>query len=1018
MSRFQANFSIYPNTVYAPAKLSFDNKSTVGLCLNDSFTTAVDDNGDVVTISLPIQSITVNVVDKVEWTFDNGTISVDQQPQIVYDYPGQYNVSLSIFSNEYYDELFGIFYRIRNTITKTVDVGSMTVAWLRQHMTAPHLSAMDTSQGFRDLIEASSKSFDKMYVDISEAVKLIDIRTLAARFLQYMSDTLGHKRTYASKVGYKNQIQNTLKQNFIDYDIFERIEKETAGPDEIENFRKFIADTASIFKKNGSEEAMEDFFKLYGFIIDIEELWSVNFGQDTQASISDNFYNDPTLERTLNKFRYKTVTVSGLDNSKLYTDSDAANIVLDNYHFNSTHIYPNEADVDDPANCQATFKINDYSPYVLKVARNDGRELASKFSCANFEVGPECLGKTFSCLENGLKIEKDPTWEGVNRIVNGVATKFWRTQDNYVRTVNDVVGPLPTGQRESEEDPINTEDDYLWANWSTGITIPSAIVGFNQYSYRRPSLTTILPNINLATESSSSQLYPNDIIDTSRDLFVVDRGFIKIDTAGYYQFFVNVANPGTDSNDNHIALMSLKHNTTLDLDDINTIESLDDIVFNRFPGDIEYVVTDNNVPISIFGKAGEYGVLEIRQDEIEDNFFSDISQNSGFYRLAPGYYAFEIKATYNTYKQKRLRLSWEIWNEVSDEGVTTFRPVVHKSIVPNSNFVTIQSPDIGIEDKQGNGLLTVPYSLLEGSDIFKVLYARAFSEENNVSGFISSDKTFADLEIYTKILYSPSTDFENRLNGRATKDKFGIIFRGTNKNKDLYSSVDSYYAFIFDAKKSEYGIAYVQYNDEIDDVYYRYLNIDPTAKQNDLIFTKSILDENGYIKETLPNTYYDFRIVVVDDKVSVYYRENNAFTTIVNNIRQSVYQNIQSFVDVDDWVLLLDNISLDIEDVFTETFDITNKVIEIADVYRYQKDFGYYGISLFDSVIKVNSFTVFPLDKVDTTLVNTIDKYKTIKPKYLDYRNNDLLKYNSYDETDNPLKTFNYTLISGVQFRK
>jgi hypothetical protein len=1005
MARFQADFSSYPAVIYAPAKVEFTNNSTVGRAIADEYTTAVDSEGNIVDLEdIAIDSITVAAIEKTEWEFGDEQLSVEDSPEHVFNYSNLYEIKLSIYSEEFYHEGLNIFYRLRNSITKTLDVGLMSVAWLRQHMTEPHIEAFETSLGWKDLMTATGRMFDRIYEDIGEALKIIDIRQAAPRFLQFFSETLGHKRFYAQKIGYREQEDNALSDDFLDYDIFDRITNDQAGDAEIELFRKFIEDTARLFKKNGSEEALEDFLKLYGFIIDLKPMWTTNFGTQSFPPIADNFFNDPTLESTLNQFKYRGVSVTGWENENGYLDANSSNLLMDNYHYLTKHVYPIDTNSDRPTDCEIDFLINDFAPNILRVVRDDGRKIAEKLPCSNFFAPTACLDdQFFSCTEDGVRFEKNNSWDGTNRIVNGVNTKFWRVTDNYVTSVINVLGIIPRSPDEADELPYDTTDDYLWANWKSGIEATPGVPGVDQSILRRPGWQTVLPNLNLANAFGDTDLIEGEDvpIDTSRDLFVVSRGFIKVETAGYYSFSVLNGNGSTDLARNHVSLLSLKHGTSYTEDELKEFLSMDEVTFQRDQGEVSYTVQNGTSTRTIYGRRGEYGIVELHQDEVEDEHFISFSQENGFYNLTPGYYAFELKSTYNTHGNKKLRLFWEMWDEVIRPTGTFFERIMGRQVIPAAFLSTIDDGTLTIADQEGKGIMTIPYNLLEGGDSYKTVYVQNDPNGGISSGFISSDKKFKNSEILVRLSPQPSSELEDTINLKAPQRRFGIVFRGTNQNKDLYANVDTYYAFMFDGIHGEYGLAQVSYNPEIDLTYFRYFNLNPDQTDLDQqVFFQSITDEYEHQVPLEEGIYYDFRVVIEDDKVNVYYREASEFTTAVVSVQKSLSIDLTEYdSSVDEWQQLLTDISLDVDDAQTQTFDIDSNLLDISERYTYVDDVGDYGLFIIDSSFSINKFVVCPLDKVDYSRVETEDKWKTLKPKYLDSRNYDELQYNSYEAT-------------------
>lgn len=1003
MARFQADFTTYPVIVYAPAKVSFNNKSSVGKAINDSFTEVVDTDGNTVElINKTIDEIEVNAIDRFEWEFGDNQISVEENPDHIYEYTNLYPVKLTIYSSLFYDSILNKYLRVKNSVTKNIDVGSVSTAWLTQHMTQPHLSAFETSQGFKDLITSTSKLFDRMYKDIGDSVKLIDVKKVAPQFLEFFSDTLGHQRFYSKKIGYSVQNDDKLFEPFLSYDIFTRISENTASDKEIELFRQFILDTAKLFKENGSEQAMESFFKLYGFVTDIKEMWTTNFGTTSQDALNDNFFSNPVLQKSLNNFYYRGISVSGLDNNSGYIASNVSNLILDNYHFLTNHTYPSDYSSLNIATCETNFEINEIPPKIINVIRDDGRNITSKSTCGPFSVTLCPNDETDQlCTETDVRFSRNDSWTGVGKLTFGANTKIWRVRDNYVQTVINTVGLIPSGDDEAFEEPSNTNDDYLWADWNTGITPAPDIPGITESYFRKPSDQIIFTNVNLSTNKNDSNLISSELttVDTSRDTYVVTRGFIKVSVSGYYNFFLDVGNTGENTNKNHVGLLSLKHKTNYSEEDIDEINSLNDIKFSRSKNDLQYVVDDGTTSRQIYGRESEYGIVELRQDEQVDDGYEVFSQDAGFYKLSPGYYAYEVKGTYNTYETKKLKLMWQIWDEVDRPTGTFFEVIQSKSIIPTNSLLTFDEFEKDIEDTKGKGIMTIPNELLEGADSLKVIYYNDHKEENNISGFVSRDKEVKDFEISIRLSPTSLSSTDSILNLRNPKKQFGIIFRGINNLKDLYSNVDSYYSFMFNGRLGEYSLAHVSYEEEINDIYFRYLNLNKNSTNLDKReFTKYLTDEYNHIVELEDDTFYDFKLKVENNKVYAYYRKNDEFTNAVLKIQQSTSINLLDYDStVDEWVTLLDGISLEQDDVQTETFDKTDNNIEIPQKYKVIDEKGTYGLFVIDSIFKINKFSMNSLDKEDYNRVITTDKWKQIKPKYFDGKLQQEIQYNSYD---------------------
>ncbi len=67
---------------------------------------------------------------------------------------------------------------------------------------------------------------------------------------------------------------------------------------------------------------------------------------------------------------------------------------------------------------------------------------------------------------------------------------------------------MPIGDNEIAEigDNGDTTDDYLWADWSNGVTVPPGIPGLTTDSLRKPSYNTLLPYINYNSTDTNTNL--------------------------------------------------------------------------------------------------------------------------------------------------------------------------------------------------------------------------------------------------------------------------------------------------------------------------------------------------------------------------------------------------------------------------------------------------------------------------------------------------------------------------------
>lgn len=1017
MSFFKADFSYYPtdvNLLNAPVQVEFTNSSIINKASNeDTFTYAVDNQNNVYTPTLPLNSYLIFNIDKNIWDFGDKTFSNDINAIKKFEFPGIYVVKLSVYSNEIYDEITGVFFRIVNVKTIDLKIESTILTWLKLHMIAPHKEAIETSQAFKDLFASSSKMYDRMLKEINDVANLMDVKTVAPKFLEFFSDTLNHKRFYAKKIGYATQIENENKQDFLNYDIFERITKGIAEEPEILLFRQFIVDTASYFKQNGSKYGMEAFFKLYEFIIHVKELWTTNFEQTSDNVLKDDFFLDSSLENTKSKFKFKGLSIVGWDNSVSKIGGSFNNLLIDNYHFISTIAYPGDVIFSDA--CSQKFEIHDYNPNIKEIFRADGRPLTNKLACPALDIISSCTSSTSAVIDNGIKIEKNENWSGVNKILlNNIKYKFWNAPKSYVKSIITTLGTLPTDPNEIAEngDAGDTNDDYLWGDWNYGVTIPPGYTGLNKDSLRKPSLITNLPFINYNTTSTNNNLiqiqdFP---IPTTNDFFIVARGFIEVPKDAYYVFGIETGNPNdsTDIASQQIALFSLKHTKTYTSQEINQLPNMDDITFIRDNTDVITTIgpTGNENSFNLYSKKGEYGIIELRQNQ---NY-----ENSGYYYLKAGIYAFEIKATYSSLNSKKLKLYWDAYVAHVADTTITFENIISKRIIPKENYITINETTSEIEDTLGKGYLTLSNALIEGGDLIDVMYTQSTKENNIISGIISTDKKYKDSQIDVKFVSNSINEFEQVNNRILPQKTLYVVFRANYKNIDLYANLDNYYAVCLDGRKGSLSLQKIVYSKEIEGPVIQKLNLNQNLQQLDKqIYDITILDENGYTFELEDDIFYDLSVIVKNNTVTVKYRKNTEFTNLVTNLFDESQKDIINFTNTTEYTTLIENINLDQADKDIKTFDFNDNPISVSDIYEPIDDSGYYGLAVKSSLFKINEFKVTPFDKIDENLVSNENKWQTIKPKYLDSKNRKNLKYGS-NEDDTSLPLYNIEIANGV----
>lgn len=989
MSVFQANFEIYPTLIYAPVKLEFSQKSTIGsFILSSSETAIVDENYNILNIPIDISNLRASDIMRYEWDFGDGYVSDQPEPTKVYEIPKTYTVSLSIYSNTFFDSSTSQIFRVKHTTIKEIVVGSMTYSWLMQHALPMIKTAMTDDRTTKDFYEATSRLFDRMYSEIKQLSNIMDIETVDPNFLKYFSDTLGHSQIYSKKVGYDQQ--NFDSEDFVpffDYDIFERIENKTASSVEIDKFRQFILDTALLYKTKGTIDAIEKFFTLFGFVVNIQTLWTKDFGETKPNAIVDNYFFDTTLKNSPNKFEFRGISVNGINNESAVFWNEINTLNIDNYHYISTHHIQDMENI----NCFPSFLINDISPYVKGVIRDDGRQLSQTVDCIT-PTQPNNPGTTGTsattgtsgtsgcppvpfhsmCFNSDYITVPNNDWIYENIFTQGVTYKLWKMTDGYVQTLIDTLGILPIDPDESHE-TIEPNDDYIWASWDNGITVPENVPGYKNLI--KPSLQQNFNNINFKSSLSDNSLISNIDLNTERDLFVVARCFLHVTTSGYYIFNLNIGNLSDFISTNHVAFVNLGHKQKKSFDEIvKTGITVDNFIFERSSNILEYNVSHNGTPIVLSTKDSEYGIIEIRSNESVEN--------SGYYYLEEGYYPLEIKSTYNSSTNKALILKWERWNQVNT-GIPKFIQQTFSNVIPSSNLLSMTFRENTIQNTYGKGIMYLDKDAFEGNDSLKVIYTHP-NTEKTLSGIISNNDTYKNFDISVKFETKPSEQTEELI--KRIQNKVGVIFRAINNGDDLYSSIDTYYSFELNFKNNTYSLIHVGYDSTTASTYRRYLNLNNLTTIEDVEYERFI-DSHTLIEDVV----YTLKIHLIDDTITV---------TLLSDTTE---------------IILLDALNINQNDALTQVRDYNDIIIDIPNKYEVIGIEGYYGLYVSNGLVKLYTYSIKTLDDKDYFLYTHEEKLKNVKPEFLEYRPNEVIQYNSYETSVDgipPKPLFKYTITN------
>lgn len=288
-------------------------------------------------------------------------------------------------------------------------------------------------------------------------------------------------------------------------------------------------------------------------------------------------------------------------------------------------------------------------------------------------------------------------------------------------------------------------------------------------------------------------------------------------------------------------------------------------------------------------------------------------------------------------------------------------------------------------------VLQVNTNILEHGDRISISYKDS-NEEIHDSLVASTKEKIKDLDIYVKYRVKDIPIEEKNTNFRLPEDEVFVVFRGTTAGGDLSSDFDVYYRLSLNFRRSVVSLEKVIRGDGGKLVTQK---INLSSDKNNKVFDKFIIDDSTsdfykFTKESI----YELKLSVTGSSISSYFREASIDNEIESKIDSDTGDIPFGEEETNEFVELFSNVSVDVDDSSILSVN-QNGEETLSYGYTEIKDAGYIGVGCRTSNVQFLSMVLDNMD-LDSTLYSTEDKEINIKPRYLEWLNRKLVKYNSY----------------------
>jgi hypothetical protein len=344
----------------------------------------------------------------------------------------------------------------------------------------------------------------------------------------------------------------------------------------------------------------------------------------------------------------------------------------------------------------------------------------------------------------------------------------------------------------------------------------------------------------------------------------------------------------------------------------------------------------------------------------------------------------------------------EVRNENGQELVPTDQVQEWYDIVPNTDPNT---------NTTSPWLLDInPFFLTPGMRL-SVLYQ--VSNENTVIDSMVSNPTLqvqnCDICVKFKIDDIPYNYKQTNLS-LPEYDTF-VVFRGalnlvnnTNENT-VYNNFNEYYRVDVDARRSTVSLCKVVQDPDTLGLVTQQINLNVGSDTK--IYDVGIVPCSGAdLYQFKTNNLYELKVQIAGSTVSAYFRD-----AIEDNIIQTKIDGDEGNIQwgnppCNNWITLFQNINIDVPDSEVLSTDVDGDTIP-SYPYTPLLNAGYYGVGGRNTVLEIKELTIDNLDP-DNTYYSTDQKELTIKPKYQEWANQNLIQYNNYPMGEE--SAFSYTI--------
>lgn len=236
---------------------------------------------------------------------------------------------------------------------------------------------------------------------------------------------------------------------------------------------------------------------------------------------------------------------------------------------------------------------------------------------------------------------------------------------------------------------------------------------------------------------------------------------------------------------------------------------------------------------------------------------------------------------------------------------------------------------------------------------------------------------------------------------RRPENEVFVLFRGQKNNKDPYANINEYYRVSVNPLRATMSISKVVQTETAklgDSLLTQKINL--SEDRNNLVYDMLIFntenEEELKIKPILFDTIYELKVSVIDDLISVWFREKSNADSIQKNIDSNVGGNIWGQKDKE-WNALVENLSLDADPSTILSLDIEEEEL-YSEKYTYISNPGQIGLGGRNTVSEIRNFNVNILD-ADERVYDNKEKVIDLKPKYLDWLKNQEVTANNFEDT-------------------